>query len=600
MKTPFNADAGTHQGRFASPAAIQGSYVYELGHALPGQLFAFNPGDYNRIAQTADVTGVRAVRVRVITRGATQMPPDAAWEVRLKLDGDVVARRVLDARALTLVDLAANLHGAGLSGDHEVAVELAIVGGTGSYEAELPGCAVDALVADDAGVPLEVVNRVPQPNETRVAVGSPFEVHVESTVGSADPDDQRTTILLDGEVVYAAGSFAAGWSGSSVTPTASDGFAFSLVPTAPIAPSAAHVFQVVSALVGGPAASLTSTWSFSTVDTVAPLVTDALALREREVRVTFSEDMRQVSAADSGDALNPANYTLTLLGGWPAVTPTVVSVEPDGGNRVILTLDTPMTRRAMYRVTVLSAEDVEGNAVSAPTNTATFIGYAFPEPMVRNAAGDLVSARDFDIYRRWMPEHVRALDAEQRPGADGDLKILCAIWQEPIDLLLGLIDKVHEVFDPDLAPEAFVDLMLVENGNPFDFSMTLNEKRKLVQILVDVYRTKGTGPGIVDAIRLFMGIEVTLNVYAWSPVGLDEAVLEVDWILGSSDPQDLLTFQVIVPQVLTAAERSKMTQVIDYMMDAREFFVLIEPEEIVVPDHWQMDYSRLDIETFLH
>lgn len=591
MSTPFQADAGTYQGRILSGSAIQGSYVYELGHALAGQLHTFEPGDSHEVEQTADVTGIRAVRATFTTRGTTTMPEDAAWQVSIRVDGVAVVTRTLDARSLVLTDLAANLHGAGLSGNHDIAFVLEIVGGTGPYMAELPGCAVDAVVADEVGLPIEVMNRSPEPGETRVPVGGPFVFHVESTSGSADPDQVRTLVSVDGVEVYDGSTFAAGWTGSSVTTTASDGLAFELVPDAPLSPSAAHTISVYGGLVGGPEGELQESWVFSTVDTVSPTVTSALALREKDVRVVFSESMTQGDGSTAADALRPANYTITLVGGWPAVTPVVVGVETDGADRVVLTLDTPMTRRATYLVTVTSAADLNGNSVGPPNNSAYFIGYSFPA----------LAARDFDLYRRWVTEDQKAQDAAQRPnGEDGDLKILFSIWQEPIDLLLGLIDKVHEIYDPDLAPEAFVDLMLVEMGNPFEFAMTATEKRRLVQILVPIYQSKGTGPGIVDAIRLFMGIEVTLNVYAWSPVGLDEAIIGVDWILGSSDEQDLLTFQVLVPQVLTAEERSKMRQIVDYMMDTREFFVILEPEDIVVPDHWQLGYSNLDVNTYLH
>ena len=590
-QNPFTADAGTYQGRIVSAEAIQGTHVYQLGHELRGRLFFFEPGEKHEIAQTADVTGIKAIRATVITHGATTMPPGATWRLSLLIDGAAVVSRTLDARSIVLTDLAANLHGAGLSGDHDIAFELAIVGGTGPYEAELPGCAVDAVIADDTGVELEIINRNPEPEETGVAVAGPFLFHLESSLGSADPDINRTTVTVDGVVVCLNGTFQAGWTSSSRTATASDGWAFELVPTTPLSPSATHTIAVMSALIGGPDAQLSASWSFSTVDTVAPTVTEAYALREKQVRVTFSETVVQADATAENDALNPANYTIELVGGWPAVTPSVVSVETDGLDRVILTFDVHMTRRATYWVTVSNVEDLHDNEVADPTNTALFIGYSFPAP----------SDRDFDLYQKWVTADQKAQDAAQHTNGDpGDLKILFMIWQEPIDLLLGIIDKLSDIYDPDLAPEAFVDLMLIEMGNPFDFPLSEIEKRKLVQILVPIYQSKGTGPGIVDAIRLFMGIEVTLNVYAWSPVGLDEAHFDVDWILGSSDPQDLLTFQVLIPQVLTSAERSKMSQIIDYMMDAREFFVLLEPADIVTPDHWQMNYSQFDVNTLLH
>lgn len=590
-QNPFTADAGTYQGRIVSAEAIQGTHVYQLGHELRGRLFFFQPGEKHVLLQTADVTGIKAIRATVITHGATVMPAGASWRLRLLIDGAAVATRTLDARSIVLTDIAANLHGAGLSGDHAIAFELAIVGGTGPYEAELPGCAVDAVIADSTGVALEVVNRNPQPNETGVAVAGPFVFHLESSLGSAAPDAARTTVTVDGVVVCLNGTFQAGWTSSSRTATASNGWAFSLVPTTALSPSATHTIVVTSALVGGPDAQLIASWSFSTVDTVAPTVIEAYALREKQVRVTFSETVMQEDASAENDALNPANYAIELVGGWPAVTPAVVSVETDGLDRVILTFDVHMTRRATYRVIASNVEDLHENTVTDPTNSALFIGYSFPAP----------PDRDFDLYRLWVTADQKAQDAAQHTNGDpGDLKVLFMIWQEPIDLLLGVIDKLSDIYDPDLAPEAFVDLMLIEMGNPFDFPLTEIEKRKLVQILVPIYQSKGTGPGIVNAIRLFMGIEVTLNVYAWSPVPLGEALMGVDWIFGSSDEGDLLTFQVLVPQVLTDAERSKMSQIIDYMMDAREFFVILEPADIVVPDHWQMGFSQFGINTIFH
>lgn len=581
--SPFEADAGTYQGRIFSAAATQGSYVYELGHALPGRLYTFAVNSSHALSQTADVTGIAAIRVAPVIRGITTMPAGAAWTVRLKIDGIVRASRTIDSRSVTLTDIALNLHGAGLTGNHAIGFDLIIQGGTGPYEAELPGVSVDAIVADEVGVALELVNRNPQPGETGVPVGGPFSLDVESTAGAAAPDLAATTITVDGVLVYDGSTFQDGWTSSAVDATVSSGWRFTLSPDAPITPSAAHQIAVVSALVGGQAASLQTSWMFSTVDTVAPAVLDAFALRERQVRVTFSEAVKQASALGADDALNPANYTLALLDGWPAVTPSILSVETDGADRVILTLGSTGTRGAVYNVTVTGVVDLHGNAVADPTNVAAFVGFSFPVP----------AARDFNLYRRWVT-------ADQKAQETGDQLTLYAIWQEPIDLLLGIIDKIADIYDPDLAPEPFLDVMLVEMGNPFDFPLTENEKRRLVQILVPIYQSKGTGPGIVDAIRLFMGIEVTLNVYAWSPVGLGEAIMGETWILGSSDPQDLLTFQVLVPQVLTDAERRKMSSIIDYMMDTRELFVLLEPQEIVTPDHWQMGYSQLGVNTYLH
>lgn len=589
MSNPFTADLGTYQGRILSSSAIQGSYVYELGHALRGRIYPFHAEDHHTTSQVnVDLTGIASLRYTVITRGATTMPIGARWTFRLLVDGTTYLERELDARVLTLRDLTVNLHGAGLTGNHTIAAELGIKGvGSGVLAAELPGCALDALVTDDAGQALEVCNRIPEPNELVVPVGGPFYFDVESSAGSADPDLARTTVYLDGEAIFDGSTFTDGWTGSSVGTTLSDGQRFTLFPDLPIAPSATHVLRVVSAVVGGPAGALDTSWTFSTVDTVSPVVTEALATREREIRLVFSETVVQGDGTGSGDALNPANYALTVEAGAPAVTPLVTAVTSDGAGRVFLTLDRTMTRRATYRVTVTGVTDLMGNEVGDPTNAVTFEGFSTPGP----------AARSFDLYQLWVTANCKAQDAQE---GNGDLQTLFSILQEPIDLLLGVIDRMQDVYDPDLAPEAFVDLMLLRMGNPFTFPLSEIEKRKLVQILVPIYQSKGTGPGIVDAVRLFLGIEVELNVYAWSPVGLGEAIMNENFILGSSDPDDLLTFQVLVPRVLTSEEKRKMSQIIDYMMVAEELFVIIEPQEVVTPDHWQMGFSLLNYQTFLH
>lgn len=90
------------------------------------------------------------------------------------------------------------------------------------------------------------------------------------------------------------------------------------------------------------------------------------------------------------------------------------------------------------------------------------------------------------------------------------------------------IEAFQEIIDPDTAPEVFVDLMLANLGNPFkSVSLTLTQKRKLVRLLIPIYKQKDTERGIVNAIRFLTGIEVDLI----DPYG----VTEDSWQVGISE-----------------------------------------------------------------
>lgn len=594
MANAFTADYGIHQGRIPSSDAAAGSYVMQLGHALPGRTYSFNPGDRHLVSQTAVITGSKMISATLALRGVASMPAGASWTVRLLVDAVVRASRVIDARSRRLIEFGVNV--STLSGSKPVGFDLVITGGTGPYYAELPGASIDAVVTDTIGQALVIMNRDPEPGETNVPLGGPLRFDIENTNGTGAPDISRTDVYVDDEPVCIGGVFQAGWTSSSRTMTFTSGWSFALSPTVPLTSSKTYAVRVVTAQIGGPTAALDTTWTFTTIDLLAPTVVFAFSTSLLEVRVGFNEAMRATDASAVGDALDPAAYTLALAVTdtqplppyrmHPAVVPNVVSVARESDTTVILTLDKPATRRAIYQLTVTGVMDLAGNASGPPNNTALFEGFVYPTP----------ADRDFDVFSLF-PEDDQAADE----GGTHDLYKLCACVQETADLLLYLIDRWVEILDPDTAPEAWLDLMLGDLGNPFRFALTVVEKRRLAQLLVDIYRTKGVGPGIVDAIRLFLGIEVTLNVPAWSPVPIGEAIIGDDWILGSNDLVDLLTFQVIVPVQLDDDTRRKMSAIIDYMMSEREFFVILEPAaQVGPPDHWQLGFSMLGFETFVH
>jgi phage tail-like protein len=72
-----------------------------------------------------------------------------------------------------------------------------------------------------------------------------------------------------------------------------------------------------------------------------------------------------------------------------------------------------------------------------------------------------------------------AAEHNRRDDHTGDLFRFIACLQEVTGLLLANVDRWPDIFDPERAPEAFVDLILRDLGNPFPFELDAMGKRRL-------------------------------------------------------------------------------------------------------------------------
>ncbi len=266
-----------------------------------------------------------------------------------------------------------------------------------------------------------------------------------------------------------------------------------------------------------------------------PHVVGAQAREFRRVRVSFDEAVVQVDPAASGDALNPAGYSFARSSA-PAVDVAAVAVETVTASAVDVVTDIDLTPGGSYRVTVAGVTDLSGNPVLPPFDSAEFLGFVPPRP----------AGRRFDLYQM-LPAMNR------REDETGDLRNFLACLQEVTDLLLHDIDRFSDIIDPDIAPEAFLDLMLLDLGSPFAFDLSAVDKRRLLNVLVAIYREKGTAAGIRNAIRFFLGLEVEIIAYRGESLILGESLLGVDWVLGPSDSFSAYAFEVVAPRALTAA-----------------------------------------------
>jgi phage tail-like protein len=204
------------------------------------------------------------------------------------------------------------------------------------------------------------------------------------------------------------------------------------------------------------------------------------------------------------------------------------------------------------------------------------------------------SSRTFELYGL-LPEINRREDETQ------DLQHFLACLQEVTDLVLHDIDRFTDILDPDVAPEAFLDLMLGELGNPFPFDFSVTDKRRLVNLLVAIYREKGTAAGIANAIRFFLGLEILITTFSGEGLILGESLLGVDWVLGPSLRFSAYAFEVVVPRVLEAEERRRLRQIVEYMKPVHTHFArLVEPSVPEVVEHLELGLSELAENWILH
>lgn len=462
------------------------------------------------------------------------------------------------------------------------------------FDAELPGVWLDQLTLDASTAQrIRVLNRDPEPDE-RAVPPLPTIVLYLTDIGTAPLINglsaAQTRIYVDGVLaVDAVLGFQPGWDGpgSSVVPVGAGAVITLAKVGGPYESEHVVNVRVLSGTSDG-LATLDTTYSFTVDDTAAPLVLSAQAVAHKLVQLAFSEPVRQLGDGAAGDALRAENYALAPTSA-PAVTPRVLSARVLTSTAVELTLDTELTQRAAYDIVVTDVLDLRGNAVAAPYNHAAFAGYACATP----------SGRAFDLYKM-LPAKNRREDDTQ------DLLRFVACVQELVDLQLCEIDSWSSILDPDYADEQFVDAMLLDAGNPFSFDLSLVDKRRLLRVLVSIYKQKGTAPGVINVVRFFLGLEVQVQAYVDVGMSLGESELGSDgtdgeWELGPSGSFARYAFNIVVARTLTDVERVQLRALVDYMKPAHTHFVfIVEPTPPTIIDHLELGLSELGVDWELH
>lgn len=568
----------------------QGTHSFVLGSERAGEVWDFQVGDQIRVAQTQDVNDALIARVRGHIDWREVQTAGAFWVVAIGVGAfQIELGQFNGPDTYDLGYTAINLSGLG-GGAQEFSFQLAVGGAGPDVVAELPAVFVDFIDFDETADALELANHVPHPGMTAVpeAVLSNLIFDILNT--TANPTDLGSTrVLVNGQVAYDAGAFVAPFTGSTfpaVGPAGRDTrFIVDASSLAPVASEEVITVQVISTT---GVDDLLDIYSFTMEDTVQPTLTGAQARDKTIVRLTFSEAVKMTD--DTDGALNAANY-LTQVQSLPAVTAAVESVTQVDANQVDLMMNIELSFGATYRITASNVVDLQDNPINPAAATQEFVAFqpAWPE------------GRSFELWDQ-LSETDRRSDTEI---STNPLRKFVLCFQDVVNLILCDIDKWTEIIDIDLAPEPFVNAILKQLGNPFDFvdELTLIEKRKLGRILLDIYKQKGTEPGIVNAILFFLDVQVELDILNcrdyWQ-VGVSH--LGVNTILAPAIGSPLwYSFYIVSPIILTDQQRERMLKIADYMKPAHEHILGIrEPgDTITTPNFWNLGVDLLGATTVL-
>jgi phage tail-like protein len=435
-----------------------------------------------------------------------------------------------------------------------------------SAEWPLPEIALERVAATVEAERLIVANRDPVPDEVAVPLWPVITFRV-FDLGVSRPDLAQTRVWVDGQLAFdliAAPAFA---NSDFYYDVDADSLAIWLRRNTPFASQQAVEVRVETRTLDG-GASLEATWSFGSEDRTAPTPVSAVATSTTSVRVSFNEDIRVPA--------NLATLTLEPLSA-PAVGAGVASARALG-TALLIDVSPPLTPGARYRLRLTGVTDISGNPVLAPADMVEFDAFRPPQPATRR----------FDLWTM-LPAYARRMDET------GDLARFIACLQELVDGLLVDIDRFVEIADIERAPAAFVDLLLADLGNPFHFDLDTLGKRRLGAVLVQMYQQKGTAIGIRNAVRFFVGVEVSaITPYAAVGFELGEAELGVDWVLSPSGRFARYAFDVHVAVVLTTEQRRRIRALVEYLKPAHTHFIeLVEPTLVLEAGDWLLGVSEV-------
>lgn len=139
--------------------------------------------------------------------------------------------------------------------------------------------------------------------------------------------------------------------------------------------------------------------------------------------------------------------------------------------------------------------------------------------------------------------------------------------------LLKDIENLGKIIDVDITDEIYLDMLIRNLGFDLNVKLTVNKKRKLVKVLLNAYKQKGTCQGIENVIRQFVGIDTTCFPFTQGWI-LDVSELSLDTYLNPApdNSRGFYTFDVIVETVLSTEQRRIILDLIELMKPAHTHF----------------------------
>jgi len=107
-----------------------------------------------------------------------------------------------------------------------------------------------------------------------------------------------------------------------------------------------------------------------------------------------------------------------------------------------------------------------------------------------------------------LPPIYKAGDSEQ---PDKPLQMLMKSFGQVLDSIQDNINSFLDIWDIDTCPASFLPYISHELGWEMDRSYSQGTQRKILKLLVQLYKIKGTKVGILAILRLFL--EKTVEIY---------------------------------------------------------------------------------------
>jgi phage tail-like protein len=243
---------------------------------------------------------------------------------------------------------------------------------------------------------------------------------------------------------------------------------------------------------------------------------------------------------------------------FPAFTPCIVAAEMIDAQTVKLTLEQELTPKHAYRIVATNVNDAA--FIPNTTHGTSYVFTTEPLPFVVN--------RNFRLWENFIP----AINKRQDTSGDNQRFVRC--FDEVTQLLLNDIDNLQFLQDVDLMPEAALDVALANLANPYTFVTNTLTKRKTIASLVKEYKDGGVDRGITDAVKFFLGLDVTIESFnlldGWI---LGVSSLDVDAILGTSESFLRYSFEIVSNTVLTQQQQTIITEIANIIKPGHTHFI---------------------------